>query len=138
MTPAVVNGQRDVVKNERRQSYENRPYGMASLELDTALAQALAILLVAGLLVGLPTTVETLTRGRSLGKRVMGLRVVRDDAGVERDREILYAMAGASAAYGYGGNGITFSYLASRMIGRLIDGQRLALFDHFALDRNPV
>ena len=37
MTPERVNGQRDVVKNERRQSYENRPYGMASLELDTML-----------------------------------------------------------------------------------------------------
>jgi zinc protease len=34
MTPAVVDGQRDVVKNERRQSYENRPYGMAELALD--------------------------------------------------------------------------------------------------------
>jgi zinc protease len=33
MSPARVDGQRDVVKNERRQSYENRPYGMASLEL---------------------------------------------------------------------------------------------------------
>ncbi len=29
MSPAKVDGQRDVVKNERRQSYENRPYGMA-------------------------------------------------------------------------------------------------------------
>ena len=28
--------QRDVVKNERRQSYENRPYGLASLELQAA------------------------------------------------------------------------------------------------------
>jgi zinc protease len=37
MSPERVNGQRDVVKNERRQSYENRPYGMASLELDTML-----------------------------------------------------------------------------------------------------
>src|SRR5213079_3438811 len=33
MSPERVNGQRDVVKNERRQSYENRPYGMADLEL---------------------------------------------------------------------------------------------------------
>lgn len=31
MTPEVVDGQRSVVKNERRQSYENRPYGMASI-----------------------------------------------------------------------------------------------------------
>jgi glycine/D-amino acid oxidase-like deaminating enzyme len=42
------------------------------------------------------------------------------------------------AAYGYGGNGITFSYLASRLISRLIDGQRPAVLDHFALDRTPV
>ncbi len=37
MSPERVDGQRDVVKNERRQSYENRPYGMASLELDRML-----------------------------------------------------------------------------------------------------
>ena len=33
MSPARVDGQRDVVKNERRQSYENQPYGRAFLEL---------------------------------------------------------------------------------------------------------
>lgn len=33
MSPAKVDGQRDVVKNERRQSYENRPYGMATITL---------------------------------------------------------------------------------------------------------
>jgi len=37
MTPERVNGQRDVVKNERRQSYENQPYGMASIEIDKML-----------------------------------------------------------------------------------------------------
>ena len=37
MSPERVDGQRDVVKNERRQSYENRPYGMASIELDRML-----------------------------------------------------------------------------------------------------
>jgi len=37
MSPEKVNGQRDVVKNERRQSYENRPYGMASIVLDELL-----------------------------------------------------------------------------------------------------
>src|SRR5215204_6401008 len=37
MTPERVDGQRDVVKNERRQSYENAPYGMASIELDRML-----------------------------------------------------------------------------------------------------
>jgi zinc protease len=33
MTPKTVDAQRDVVKNERRQSYENRPYGMADIVL---------------------------------------------------------------------------------------------------------
>ena len=37
MSPARVDGQRDVVKNERRQSYENVPYGMASIEIDRML-----------------------------------------------------------------------------------------------------
>ncbi len=37
MTHKTVDGQRDVVKNERRQSYENQPYGRASLELDALL-----------------------------------------------------------------------------------------------------
>jgi zinc protease len=33
VTPQLVDGQRDVVKNERRQSYENAPYGMANVRL---------------------------------------------------------------------------------------------------------
>jgi zinc protease len=37
MSPERVNGQRDVVKNERRQSYENAPYGMASIAIDEML-----------------------------------------------------------------------------------------------------
>jgi len=37
MTPQTVDAQRDVVKNERRQSYENRPYGQAELLLSEML-----------------------------------------------------------------------------------------------------
>jgi zinc protease len=33
MAPKTVDAQRDVVKNERRQNYENAPYGMASIEI---------------------------------------------------------------------------------------------------------
>ncbi len=40
MSPDKVNGQRDVVKNERRQSYENQPYGMASIAIDEMLYPA--------------------------------------------------------------------------------------------------
>ncbi|PTM40243.1 FAD-binding oxidoreductase [Bosea sp. 124] len=39
------------------------------------------------------------------------------------------------AAYGYGGNGITFSFLASRLIGALIAGADAPWFSHFAIDR---
>lgn len=43
------------------------------------------------------------------------------------------------AAYGYGGNGITFSFLASRMLGALIKGREESWFRHFAIDRpNPA
>jgi zinc protease len=37
MTPQTVDAQRDVVKNERRQNVENRPYGMADVVLDEML-----------------------------------------------------------------------------------------------------
>ncbi len=33
VSPELVNGQRDVVKNERRQSYENQPYGLSFIRL---------------------------------------------------------------------------------------------------------
>ncbi len=33
VTPQLVDGQRDVVKNERRQSYENAPYGAANVRI---------------------------------------------------------------------------------------------------------
>lgn len=37
LNESTVDGQRDVVKNERRQSYENRPYGKAYLEMPAML-----------------------------------------------------------------------------------------------------
>lgn len=40
------------------------------------------------------------------------------------------------AAYGYGGNGITYSYLASRMIAASLAGNRQPWFDDFAIDRD--
>lgn len=41
------------------------------------------------------------------------------------------------AAYGYGGNGITFSFLASRLIGSLVQEREARWFDLFAIDRSP-
>ncbi len=45
-------------------------------------------------------------------------------------------MAGVYAAYGYGGNGITFSYLAAQMIGAMLAGMYRDWFEDFALDRD--
>jgi glycine/D-amino acid oxidase-like deaminating enzyme len=41
----------------------------------------------------------------------------------------------ALAAYGYGGNGITFSYMAAQMIAARLAGTRRDWFDDYALDR---
>ena len=45
---------------------------------------------------------------------------------------------GIYAAYGYGGNGITFSYLAAHLIGDLIAGATSPLLRDFALDRDGI
>jgi uncharacterized RDD family membrane protein YckC len=54
---------------------------VAVSEADDALLAVAAVVSTVLVLVVLPTTVETLTRGRSLGKVTLGLRAVRDDAG---------------------------------------------------------
>lgn len=45
---------------------------------------------------------------------------------------------GIYAAYGYGGNGITFSFLAAQLIGDLLAGSNSQLLKDFALDRDVV
>ncbi len=54
--------------------------------LDTAAGRAIGLVAVVSVIVGFPTLVETLTRGRSLGKLATGQRVVRDDGGPVRFR----------------------------------------------------
>lgn len=56
---------------------------------DVAFAAAMGIGTGVLTLVGIPVTVETLSRGRSLGKLIFGLRVVRDDGGPIRFRHAL-------------------------------------------------
>jgi uncharacterized RDD family membrane protein YckC len=56
---------------------------------DPAVTSAVGLVAVVAVIVGLPVTVETLTRGRSLGKLAAGLRVVRDDGGPIRLRHAL-------------------------------------------------
>jgi uncharacterized RDD family membrane protein YckC len=55
-------------------------------QVDEAAATAITLVATVLVIVGLPTLIETLTRGRSLGKLAAGLRVVRDDGGPVRFR----------------------------------------------------
>ncbi|MFI6639141.1 RDD family protein [Streptomyces sp. NPDC050504] len=62
---------------------------LSTASLDPAAVTALKIAAFLLLLVGGPIAVETLSHGRSLGKLVCGLRVVRDDGGPVRFRHAL-------------------------------------------------
>ncbi|MGY4709815.1 RDD family protein [Mycolicibacterium sp. CBM1] len=64
-------------------------------QFDEALSAAILIIFTVLVIIGYPVVFETATRGRSLGKIVMGLRVVSDDGGPERFRQALFrALAG--------------------------------------------
>lgn len=74
--------------------------GVLSSRVDDAAGAAIMVTTVVLLLVGVPTAVETLTRGRSLGKLVMGLRIVRDDGGPVRFRHaVLRALVGVGEVW---------------------------------------
>ena len=57
--------------------------------IDEAALQALIVASLAFVTVVVPTFVETFSRGRSLGKAIMGIRIVRDDGGPIRFRHAL-------------------------------------------------
>ncbi|CQD22070.1 integral membrane protein [Mycobacterium lentiflavum] len=59
-------------------------------QFDSALSGAILIIFTVLVMVGYPMAFETATRGRSLGKIIMGLRVVSDDGGPERFRQALF------------------------------------------------
>ncbi|MCI0386420.1 RDD family protein [Streptomyces sp. CNQ085] len=61
----------------------------ATGSLDDAATAAVAVALLLVVLMGGPVAVETLSHGRSLGKMVCGLRVVREDGGPIRFRHAL-------------------------------------------------
>lgn len=65
-------------------------WAAALSQLDDAWTTAFLIIFTVLVLVGYPVIFETATRGRSVGKIVMGLRVVSDDGGPERFRQALF------------------------------------------------
>jgi uncharacterized RDD family membrane protein YckC len=59
-------------------------------QLDTALSGAILVIFTVLTLIGYPLVFESATRGRTLGKMALGLRVVSDDGGPERFRQALF------------------------------------------------
>ncbi|MDT5351051.1 MAG: hypothetical protein QOH91_4338 [Mycobacterium sp.] len=59
-------------------------------QFDSALTAAILTIFTVLVVVGYPLGMETATRGRSVGKIAMGLRVVSDDGGPERFRQALF------------------------------------------------
>jgi uncharacterized RDD family membrane protein YckC len=60
------------------------------IQFDEAVTAAIMVIFIVLLFVGYPVVFETATRGRSVGKLVMGLRVVSEDGGPERFRQALF------------------------------------------------
>ncbi|WP_409435544.1 RDD family protein [Mycobacterium sp. SMC-14] len=91
-------------------------------QFDDALTTAVMIIFAVLLLVGYPVVMETVTRGRSLGKMAMGLRVVSDDGGPERFRQALFrALASVIEIWGLTGSPAVICSLLSPRGKRLGD-----------------
>lgn len=65
-------------------------WSLGVMQFDQALSVAVLIIFTVLVLVGYPLIFETATRGRSLGKMALGLRVVSEDGGPERFRQALF------------------------------------------------
>ncbi len=97
-------------------------YGAATVRASGALAHvALVGTLITVFLVA-PTTLETLTRGKSLGKLATGLRTVRDDAGpISFQHAFVRTLVGFVEIYAFTGVPAFFSALVSKRGKRLGD-----------------
>ncbi|MFF3440499.1 RDD family protein [Streptosporangium sp. NPDC002721] len=89
---------------------------------DPALTAMVYIVLSVLVIVGYPVAFETLSRGRSLGKLALGLRVVSDDGGPERFRQALFrGLAGVLEFWMLSGAPALISSLISEKGKRLGD-----------------
>lgn len=105
-------------------------FGMLSavplLALDPAMTAAITLSAAILCFVILPAGIETLSRGRSLGRLIMGLRIVRDDGGTVRLRHALIrALVGVGEfAFTMGVAPVVCSMISSRgkRVGDLVAG----------------
>lgn len=91
-------------------------WALTLTNLDPALSGAVLIIFTAVALLGYPVAFETATRGRSLGKMALGLRVVSEDGGPERFRQAFFrALAGVVEIWMLsGGPAVICSLLSSK------------------------
>lgn len=95
---------------------------IAALQADQALVEVAMLAAIIVSWIVLPTTIETLTRGKSLGKLAMGLRTVRDDAGpISFQHAFVRALVGVVEIYLFFGSPAFFSALISSRGKRLGD-----------------
>ncbi|TYL51420.1 RDD family protein [Nocardioides sp. BGMRC 2183] len=95
---------------------------VATIGADEALVGAAVVLISILVFAVYPTTIETLTRGRSLGKLALGLRTVRDDGGpITFHHALVRALIGYVEIYAFAGTPAFFSILLSRRGKRLGD-----------------
>lgn len=85
-------------------------------QLDPAFNAAALIIFTVVTLVGYPAVFETATRGRSLGKMALGLRVVSEDGSPERFRQALFrALSGFIELWTFtGGPAVICSLLSAK------------------------
>lgn len=95
---------------------------LAALQTNGALMHVAWIGTLVTVFLVIPTTIETLTRGRSLGKMATGLRTVRDDAGpISFQHAFVRSLIGFVEIYAFSGAPAFFSGLLSSRGKRLGD-----------------
>lgn len=95
---------------------------LATVNISQALVDVSAVAAVIITFAVFPTVLETLTRGRSLGKLALGLRTVRDDAGpISYHHALVRALVGFVEIYLSSGVLAFFSMLLSQRGKRLGD-----------------
>jgi len=95
---------------------------VASIGTDGALQHVAVVGSLMAVFLVYPTTVETLTRGKSFGKLVLGLRVVRDDGGtIAAQQAFVRALIAVPEIYALSGGPAFFSCLVSSRGKRLGD-----------------
>lgn len=95
---------------------------LATLRTDEALMGAAFVAITVVTFVAVPTAVETLTRGRSVGKLALGLRTVRDDgAPITFQQAFVRALVGYVEIYMFSGVPAFFSSLLTERGKRLGD-----------------